>query len=98
MVLRQNTSECWFFSATSGLFTLSGLLVYIRYSNRAMEEFQQAVSPENLAYVNVSFGWSFAIAWLSYSLEVATGLLLMLAASIILLKGRFDSGVAIARL
>ncbi|XP_040917655.1 transmembrane protein 235-like [Toxotes jaculatrix] len=80
------------------LFTLSGVSVYIKYSNRAMEEFQQTVSPENLAYVNVSFGWSVATAWLSYGLEVATGLLLMLAARITQMKGHYDSGVTIAML
>uniref|UniRef100_A0A3Q2QG47 Transmembrane protein 235 n=1 Tax=Fundulus heteroclitus TaxID=8078 RepID=A0A3Q2QG47_FUNHE len=59
-----------------GLFTLSGVSVYIKYSNQAMEEFQRIVSPENLVFVHVSFGWSLALAWLSYSLEVAAGLLL----------------------
>lgn len=63
-----------------------------------MEEFQRTVPPENLVYVNVSFGWSLAITWLSYSLEVATGLLLMLAARITQMKGHYDSGVAIAML
>ncbi|KAL3987030.1 suppressor of tumorigenicity protein 14 [Sarotherodon galilaeus] len=80
------------------LFTLSGVSVYIKYSNQAMEEFQRTVPPENLVYVNVSFGWSLATAWLSYSLEVATGLLLMLAARITQMKGHYDSGVAIAML
>ncbi|XP_049417407.1 transmembrane protein 235-like [Epinephelus fuscoguttatus] len=80
------------------LFTLSGVSIYIKYSNLAMEEFQRIVPPENLAHVHVSFGWSLAIAWLSYSLEVATGLLLMLAARISQMKGRYDSGVAIAML
>ncbi|XP_020503985.1 transmembrane protein 235-like [Labrus bergylta] len=80
------------------LFTLTGVSIYIKYSNQAMDEFQRIVSPENLANVDVSFGWSFASAWLSYSLEVATGLLLMLAARIIQMKGRYDSGVAIAML
>ncbi|XP_040047887.1 transmembrane protein 235 [Gasterosteus aculeatus] len=76
------------------LFTLTGVSIYIKYSHLAMEEFQQVVSPESLAHVEVSFGWSLATAWLSYSLEVTTGLLLMLAARITQLKGRCDSGVA----
>ncbi|KAI3359776.1 hypothetical protein L3Q82_014155, partial [Scortum barcoo] len=80
------------------LFTLTGVSIYIKYSNQAMEEFQRLVSPENLANVNVSFGWSLATAWLSYGLEVATGLLLMLAARITQMKGHYDSGVAIAML
>lgn len=63
-----------------------------------MEEFQRIVSPENLTHVDVYFGWSLATAWLSYSLEVATGLLLMLAARITQMKGHYDSGVSIAML
>ncbi|KAA8578008.1 hypothetical protein FQN60_003846 [Etheostoma spectabile] len=78
------------------LFTLSGVSIYIKYSNLAMVEFQRIVSPENLARVDVSFGWSLTAAWLSYSMELATGLLLMLAARISQTKGRYDSGVAIA--
>ncbi|XP_041813726.1 transmembrane protein 235-like [Chelmon rostratus] len=80
------------------LFTLTGVSTYIKYSNQAMEEFQRMVSPENLANVDVSFGWSLAAAWLSYSLEVATALLLMLAARITQMKGHYDSGVAVAML
>uniref|UniRef100_H2TXR1 Transmembrane protein 235 n=1 Tax=Takifugu rubripes TaxID=31033 RepID=H2TXR1_TAKRU len=68
------------------LFTLTGLLVYIQYCNQAMEDFKQVVSLENLTTVDVSFGWSFAIAWLSYSLEVTSSLLLMLAARITQMK------------
>ncbi|XP_031723764.1 transmembrane protein 235 [Anarrhichthys ocellatus] len=80
------------------LFTLSGVSIYIKYSNLAMEEFQRIVPPENLAHVDVSFGWSLATAWLSYSLEVVSGLLLLLAARISQMKGRYDSGVPIAML
>uniref|UniRef100_A0A8C9Z0D8 Transmembrane protein 235 n=1 Tax=Sander lucioperca TaxID=283035 RepID=A0A8C9Z0D8_SANLU len=80
------------------IFTLSGVSIYIKYSNLAMVEFQRIVSPENLARVDVSFGWSLSAAWLSYSMELATGLLLMLAARISQMKGRYDSGVAIAML
>uniref|UniRef100_A0A672F5X1 Transmembrane protein 235 n=1 Tax=Salarias fasciatus TaxID=181472 RepID=A0A672F5X1_SALFA len=79
------------------VFTLSGVSVYIKYSHLAMEEFQRLVHPDSLAYVDVSFGWSLASAWLSYSLEVATGLLLLLAARITQMKGHYDSGVLIFR-
>lgn len=80
------------------LFTLSGLCIYIRYSNKAMEEFRRVVPPETFPHVNVSFGWSFACAWLSYSLEIVTGLTLLLAARIIQMKGHYESGVAVAML
>ncbi|KAF6732558.1 Transmembrane protein 235 [Oryzias melastigma] len=89
-------SACYFLVCS--VSTLSGVSTYIKYSNLAMEEFQRIVPPENLTFVHVSFGWSLATAWLSYSLEVATGLLLMLAARIIQMKGHYDSGVAIAML
>lgn len=79
-----------------GLLTLTGISIYIKYSNQAMEYFQQMVSPETLACVDVSFGWSFALAWLSYCLEVATGLQLLLAARITQMKGKYESGVAFA--
>uniref|UniRef100_A0A1A8NUC7 Transmembrane protein 235 n=1 Tax=Nothobranchius rachovii TaxID=451742 RepID=A0A1A8NUC7_9TELE len=80
------------------VFTLTGVGIYIKYSNLAMEEFQRMVLPESLVYVHVSFGWSLAVAWLSYGLEVLTGLLLMLAARLTQVKGSYDSGVAIAML
>lgn len=83
---------------SAGVVTLTGVSIYIKYSNQAMEEFKRVVPPENLIYVHVSFGWSLASAWLSYSLEVATGLLLMLAARILTIKGHYNSGVAIAML
>ncbi|CAG00221.1 unnamed protein product [Tetraodon nigroviridis] len=76
------------------LITLTGLLVYIQYCSQAMEDFRQTVPPEKLATVDVSYGWSLAVAWLSYSLEVASGLLLMLAARITQTKRRYDSGMA----
>ena len=78
-----------------GLFTLAGLCVYVSYSQRAMEEFQRLVSPEDLANVGVSYGWSCALAWLSLGLELSCGLLLLLAARLVRRKQR-DSGVAIA--
>lgn len=77
-----------------GLFTLTGLLVYIQYCNQAMEDLKQTTHPEKLVNVDVSFGWSLAIAWLSYSLEVASSLLLMLAARITQMKRRYDSRMA----
>lgn len=80
--------------APPGLFTMTGLFVYIQYCNQAMEDFKVAVPPEKLATVDVSFGWSLAIAWLSYSLQVAAGLLLFVAARITQMKRHYDSGVA----
>lgn len=82
----------------SGLFTLTGLCIYIKYSNQAMEDFKRIAPPESIDDVDMSYGWSLAAAWVSYSLEVTTGLLLMLAARITQMKGHYESGVAIAML
>lgn len=35
---------------------------------------------EQMAMVHTSFGWSMGLAWLSFILEVISGLLLLLAA------------------
>ncbi|XP_057673221.1 transmembrane protein 235-like [Corythoichthys intestinalis] len=84
-----------FYFLICSLFTLTGVTLYIQYSNKAMDEFKRVVAPEELAYVNVSFGWSFALAWVSFALELAAGLLLLLAAKITQMKGRYDCGVAV---
>lgn len=78
-----------------GLFTVTGVSLYIEYSNKAMEEFQRVVAPKELAYVKVSFGWSFTMTWISFALELAAGLLLLLAAKITQMSGRYDCGMAV---
>ncbi|KAG7460190.1 hypothetical protein MATL_G00218910 [Megalops atlanticus] len=62
------------------VLTLSGVSIYISYSQQALQEIERQVGAERLSHVQVSFGWSLGVAWLSYALEVATGLLLLLAA------------------
>uniref|UniRef100_A0A8C9STA6 Transmembrane protein 235 n=1 Tax=Scleropages formosus TaxID=113540 RepID=A0A8C9STA6_SCLFO len=61
------------------LLTLSGVSVYISYSQQALEELERLIGTEQLAHVHVSYGWSLGVAWLAFSLQVATGLLLFLA-------------------
>uniref|UniRef100_A0A3Q2Z1P4 Transmembrane protein 235 n=1 Tax=Hippocampus comes TaxID=109280 RepID=A0A3Q2Z1P4_HIPCM len=68
-----------FYFLICSLFTVTGVSLYIEYSNKAMEEFQRVVAPKELAYVKVSFGWSFIMTWISFALELAAGLLLLLA-------------------
>uniref|UniRef100_A0AAR2L8N1 Transmembrane protein 235b n=1 Tax=Pygocentrus nattereri TaxID=42514 RepID=A0AAR2L8N1_PYGNA len=63
-----------------GLLTLSGVSLYISYSQQALEETEKRMGPEQMALVHTSFGWSMGMAWLSFILEVITGLLLLLAA------------------
>ncbi|XP_056153550.1 transmembrane protein 235 [Lampris incognitus] len=64
------------------LLTLCGVVLYIMYSYQALAETERLVGPEGLAHVSTSFGWSLALAWLSYSLEVFSGLLLLISAHV----------------
>uniref|UniRef100_A0A673GJ68 Transmembrane protein 235 n=1 Tax=Sinocyclocheilus rhinocerous TaxID=307959 RepID=A0A673GJ68_9TELE len=65
------------------LLTVSGVSIYISYSQQALEELQHMVDIESLSHVHMSFGWSLVMACLSFCLELLTGLLLMLAARFI---------------
>ncbi|XP_041747247.2 transmembrane protein 235-like [Coregonus clupeaformis] len=63
------------------VLTLSGVSLYISYSQQALAETERLVGAEHLAQVvSTSFGWSLGLAWLSFCLEVLTCLLLLLAA------------------
>ncbi|KAL4612914.1 transmembrane protein 235-like [Arapaima gigas] len=73
------------------LLTLSGVSIYISYSQLALAELQRVLGAERLAHVYVSFGWSLGVAWLSFSLEVLAGLLLLLAARMTFLQHHHDS-------
>lgn len=66
-----------------GLLTLCGVSLYIIYSNQALAETERRVGAESLAQVHTSFGWSMDMAWLSYGLELLTGVLLLIAAKMI---------------
>ena len=63
-----------------GLLTLSGMVLYIIYSYLALAETERLLGPLGLVGVSTSFGWSTVLAWLSYGLEVLSGLLLLTAA------------------
>lgn len=69
-----------FFCLSPGLLTLCGASLYIIYSYKALAETERQVGQECLAYVSTSFGWSLGLAWLSYGLELHTGILLLVAA------------------
>ncbi|XP_073684499.1 transmembrane protein 235 [Garra rufa] len=65
------------------LLTLSGVSLYIRYSQKALEETERRMGREQMAQVHTSFGWSMGMAWVSFLLEVITGLLLLLAVKLV---------------
>ncbi|XP_001919554.1 transmembrane protein 235 isoform X1 [Danio rerio] len=73
------------------LLTLSGVSLYIRYSQKALEETERRMGREQMAQVHTSFGWSMGMAWISFLLEVMTGLLLLLAVKLVPLTQYEDS-------
>ncbi|XP_074519806.1 transmembrane protein 235 [Halichoeres trimaculatus] len=73
------TGTASYFFITS-LLTLCGVSLYIIYSQQALAETERLVGPEGLAYIHTSYGWSLGLAWISYSLEVFAGVLLLTAA------------------
>lgn len=77
----------------SGLLTLSGVSLYIGYSQKALEETERRMGREQMAQVYTSYGWSMGMAWISFLLEVITGLLLLLAARLVLLT-QYEESVA----
>ncbi|XP_031147141.1 transmembrane protein 235 [Sander lucioperca] len=76
-VLLTGTASYFFICS---LLTLCGVSLYIIYSDKALAETERQVGPEGLAYIHTSFGWSLGLAWLSYGLELLTGVLLLVAA------------------
>ncbi|XP_041075511.1 transmembrane protein 235-like [Polyodon spathula] len=64
------------------LLTLSGVSVYIIYSKLAFEIIVQEYGVQQFAHVHIAFGWSLAMAWLSFTMEIIAGSLLLLAAKI----------------
>ncbi|XP_056221303.1 transmembrane protein 235 [Seriola aureovittata] len=79
-VLLTSTASYFFICS---LLTLCGVSLYIIYSYQALVETERLVGPEGLAHVHTSFGWSLGMAWLSYGLELLTGVLLLVAAKMV---------------
>ncbi|XP_030906313.1 transmembrane protein 114 isoform X2 [Melopsittacus undulatus] len=73
------------------LVTLTGIGVYIAYSAAA---FKEAVcllrSKDLLVEIDIRFGWSLALVWISFVAEVLTGAVFLLAARVVGLKQRHE--------
>uniref|UniRef100_A0A452HRS7 Uncharacterized protein n=1 Tax=Gopherus agassizii TaxID=38772 RepID=A0A452HRS7_9SAUR len=69
-----------------GQLTLTGVGVYISYSEVAFAETVRMYKQQHFDHVHISFGWSMALAWLSFSSEVLAGSLLLLAAQLLSLQ------------
>ncbi|CAH2306830.1 Transmembrane 114, partial, partial [Pelobates cultripes] len=72
------------------LITLTGICIYIAYSASALENAACLLSSEILEDIDIRFGWSLALAWISFITEVLTGIAFLLAARITGLKRTRD--------
>ncbi|XP_062444040.1 transmembrane protein 114 isoform X1 [Rhea pennata] len=76
------------------LVTLTGISVYIAYSAAA---FKEAVcllrSKDLLVQIDIRFGWSLALVWISFVAEVLTGAVFLLAARVVGLKQRHEQAL-----
>ncbi|XP_053936148.1 transmembrane protein 114 isoform X2 [Cuculus canorus] len=71
------------------LVTLTGISVYIAYSAAAFEEALCLLrSKDLLVEIDIRFGWSLALVWISFVTEVLTGAVFLLAARVVGLKRR----------
>uniref|UniRef100_G1N8Y4 Uncharacterized protein n=1 Tax=Meleagris gallopavo TaxID=9103 RepID=G1N8Y4_MELGA len=69
------------------LVTLTGIGVYIAYSAAAFEEAVCLLrSKDVLVEIDIRFGWSLALVWISFVAEVITGAVFLLAARVVGLK------------
>ncbi|XP_008102406.2 transmembrane protein 235 isoform X2 [Anolis carolinensis] len=75
---------CYFL--LGALLTLSGTSIYICYSGAAFTETVRMFDQERFKHVHIAFGWSLALAWLSFGTEGLAGVLFLLAARQLQLK------------
>ncbi|XP_032248052.1 transmembrane protein 114 isoform X2 [Phoca vitulina] len=76
------------------LLTLAGISVYIVYSAAAFREAQCLLEEKALLdQVDIHFGWSLALGWMSFIAELLTGAAFMGAARVLSLRQRQDRAI-----
>ncbi|XP_068279902.1 transmembrane protein 114 isoform X2 [Nyctibius grandis] len=76
------------------LVTLTGISVYIAYSAAAFDEAVCLLrSKDLLVEIDIRFGWSLALVWISFVAELLTGALFLLAARVVDLKQRREQAL-----
>ncbi|XP_043312012.1 transmembrane protein 114 isoform X2 [Cervus canadensis] len=76
------------------LVTLAGISVYIAYSAAAFREALCLLQEKTLlAQVDIRFGWSLALGWVSCVAELLTGATFLVAARVLSLRRREDQAI-----
>ncbi|XP_073489100.1 transmembrane protein 114 [Aquarana catesbeiana] len=72
------------------LVTLTGISIYIAYSAAAFNYVLYSSGSAILSEIDIRFGWSLALAWISFITEILTGMAFLLAARVTGLKRTGD--------
>ncbi|XP_059980363.1 transmembrane protein 114 isoform X1 [Lagenorhynchus albirostris] len=76
------------------LVTLAGISVYIAYSAAAFREALFLLEEKALLdQVDIRFGWSLALGWISFIAELLTGAAFLAAARVLSLRWRQDQAI-----
>nr|XP_040133786.1 transmembrane protein 114 isoform X2 [Ictidomys tridecemlineatus] len=76
------------------MVTLTGISVYIAYSAAAFREALCLLGERALLdQVDIRFGWSLALGWISFVSELFTGVAFMVAARVVSLRRRQDQAI-----
>ncbi|XP_048848113.1 transmembrane protein 114 [Brienomyrus brachyistius] len=75
------------------LVTLAGISVYVAYSAAAFKEALCISGRKTLEGLDVHFGWSLALAWISFITEVLTGAALLVASRITTVLSRQEHAI-----
>lgn len=82
------------FASPAALVTLAGISVYIAYSAAAFREALCLLEEKALLdQVDIRFGWSLALGWMSFIAELLTGAAFMGAARVLRLRQRQDQAI-----
>ena len=82
------------FACPAALVTLAGMSVYIAYSAAAFQEALCLLEEKALLdQVDIRFGWSLALGWISFVTELFTGVAFVVAARVLSLRQRQDQAV-----
>ncbi|KAM9222735.1 LOW QUALITY PROTEIN: transmembrane protein 114 [Leptosomus discolor] len=93
-LLKMSTKRSFPFLLTKALVTLTGISVYIAYSAAAFEEAVCLLrSKDLLVEIDIRFGWSLVLVWISFVAEVLTGAVFLLAARVVGLKRRREQAL-----
>lgn len=78
----------------AALVTLAGISIYIAYSAAAFREALCLLGEKDLLdQVDIRFGWSLALGWISFVTELFTGAAFLAAARALSLSRRQDQAI-----